>query len=325
MNAANLPAERTDALENVNVVGFDTMPTPAAVHAAAPLTEAAARTVEAGRAALRAILERSDRRPFVVVGPCSIHDPAAAMDYARRLKALADGSRGTAVHRDARVLREAAHLDRLEGMVNDPRMNDSFHIEEGIKPRAACWSISPNWGCPLAPRRSIRVPQYLGDLVTWNAIGARTTESQTHREMASGLSTPGRIQERHRRRADVAVNAILSVSRPHSFLGINAEGSTAIIRTRATARPHRPARRRRGPNYDSVTSTRGAGPAEGAAAGQHRGRLQPRQLAQGSLAAAAGADRLVHQIMEGNRSIVGMMLESHLHAGNQTIPADLRN
>ena len=89
MNAPDRPAERADALENVNVVGFDTMPTPASVHAAAPLTEAAARTVEAGRATLRAILERRDRRPFIVVGPCSIHDPAAALDYARRLKTLA--------------------------------------------------------------------------------------------------------------------------------------------------------------------------------------------------------------------------------------------
>jgi 3-deoxy-7-phosphoheptulonate synthase len=317
---------RDAALENINVLGFDTMPTPAVVHAAAPLTAAAARTVEAGRAALRAILERRDPRPFIVVGPCSIHDPAAALDYAARLKALA----GEVAEQLFIVMRVYFEKPRTstgwKGYVNDPRMDDSFHIEEGITAARRLLVELAELGLPTGSEALDPLsPQYLADLISWYAIGARTTESQTHREMASGLSTPVGFKNGTDGGLEVAVNAIQSAAHPHSFLGINAEGRTAIVRTRGNAYGHLVLRGGGGrPNYDTVSV-----------------KLAERSLQKARLPASIVIDcshanslkdptlqplvlmDCVHQIKEGSQAIVGMMIESHLHAGNQPIPANL--
>lgn len=313
------------SLENINVVGLDAMPTPAEVHAAAPLSEAAAQTVEHGRATLRAILERRDTRPFVVVGPCSIHDPAAALDYAHRLHALAHEVSDT-LFIVMRVYFEKPRTSTgWKGYINDPRMDDSFRIEEGIVAARRLLVQLAELGLPTGSEALDPLsPQYLADLISWYAIGARTTESQTHREMASGLSTPVGFKNGTDGGLEVAINAIHSAAHPHSFLGINADGRTAIVRTRGNAYGHLVLRGGGGrPNYDTVSVKL----AERA--------LLKAQLRAGIVVDCSHANSLkdpslqplvlmdcVHQIKEGAQGIVGMMLESHLHAGSQPIPAD---
>ena len=310
-------AARTAELENINVVGFDAMPTPADVHKAAPLTEAAAP---------QAADTAGDPRPFVVIGPCSIHDPAAALDYAGRLKALAEEVADT-LFVVMRVYFEKPRTSTgWKGFVNDPRMDDSFHIEEGIAAARRLLVALAELGLPTGSEALDPLsPQYLADLISWYAIGARTTESQTHREMASGLSTPVGFKNGTDGGLDVAVNAIRSAAHPHSFLGINTEGRTAIVRTRGNAYGHLVLRGGGGrPNYDTVSVKL----AERA--------LQAAKLPANIVVDCSHANSLkdpslqplvlmdcVHQIKEGSRAIVGMMLESHLHAGSQPIPADL--
>jgi 3-deoxy-7-phosphoheptulonate synthase len=321
----DLSQQELRLIDNINVVGMEPMPTPDEVGKAAPLTEAAARTVMAGRAALRAILERRDPRLFVVVGPCSIHDRAAAREYAARLKALAAGVAET-MFIVMRVYFEKPRTSTgWKGFINDPRMDDSFRIDEGIVQARSLLLELAESGLPTGSEALDPLsPQYLGDLISWYAIGARTTESQTHREMASGLSTPVGFKNGTDGGLEVAINAIRSAANPHSFLGINRSGRTTIVRTRGNAYGHLVLRGGGRPNYDTVSV-----------------RLAETALVKAKLPASIVVDcshansikdpalqplvfhDCVHQIIEGNRSIVGLMLESHLNAGNQTIPADL--
>jgi len=312
--------------ENLNVAAFDEMPSPDEMHARLPLTEKAAQTVLAGRRAIEAILDGRDRRLFVVVGPCSIHDPVAGLDYARRLKALADEVSGTM----AVVMRVYFEKPRTsvgwKGFINDPRMDDSFRVDEGME-RARRLLIDVNeLGLPAGTEALDPIgPQYYGDLISWAAIGARTSESQTHREMSSGLSAPVGFKNATDGDLDVAVNAILSAAGAHAFLGINGHGHTAIVRTRGNRYGHMVLRGGGGrPNFDtvSISLTEQA--------------LQKARLAQSIVVDCSHANSwkkpelqplvmrdVVHQIREGNRSVVGMMVESFLEQGSQAIPADL--
>ncbi len=312
-------------LENVNVSGFEDMPTPEAVHALVPLTGRGAATVAAGRAVVRGILDRADRRLLVVVGPCSIHDPAAALDYAGRLAALA-GAVADTLFVVMRVYFEKPRTSTgWKGYVNDPRMDDSFRVEEGILGARRLLAQFADMGLPAGTEAlDPLTPQYLGDLVSWYAIGARTTESQTHREMASGLSAPVGFKNSTDGGLDVAINAIRSAAGPHSFLGINWQGRPAVVRTSGNRHGHLVLRGGGGrPNYDTVSV-----------------RLAERALAAARLPANIVVDcahvnclkdhtlqplvfhDCVHQIVEGNTSIVGLMMESNLEAGQQSIPAD---
>ena len=311
---------------NVNVASQDVLATPTEIKRRVPLTERAERTVLEGRQAVERILDRRDHRFVVVVGPCSIHDPVAALDYARRLKALSDEVADTI----AVVMRVYFEKPRTttgwKGLINDPHMNDSFDIEHGLQLARKVLLDVNELGLPAGTEALDPIsPQYLGDLVAWSAIGARTTESQTHREMASGLSTPVGFKNGTDGGLQVAINALLSVSKPHSFLGINAEGNVAIVRTRGNGYGHIVLRGgSKGPNYDSVTIA-----------------LVEKELAKNRLPANIVVDcshansnkdpslqplvlqDVAAQIAEGNGSIVGAMIESHIHAGSQPIPADL--
>jgi 3-deoxy-7-phosphoheptulonate synthase len=312
---------------NVNVVSQDILATPEDVKRALPLTDRAELTVLESRHIVERILDRKDPRLMVVVGPCSIHDPAAAMDYARRLKELSDEV-GDTLFVVMRVYFEKPRTTTgWKGLINDPHMNDSFDVGFGLRLARKLLTDINELGLPAGTEALDPIsPQYLGDLVTWSAIGARTTESQTHREMASGLSTPVGFKNGTDGGLTVAVNALLSVSRPHSFLGINQQGQVAVFRTAGNRYGHIVLRGgSKGPNYDSVTIA-----------------LVEKELAKHKLPANIVVDcshansnkdhnlqplvmnDCVHQIMEGNQSIVGVMLESNIHAGNQTIPADLR-
>jgi 3-deoxy-7-phosphoheptulonate synthase len=221
-------------IDNINVSAFDAMPSPEEIHARLPLSPAAAGLVMNGREVLRNILDRRDRRLFVVVGPCSIHDPIAGLDYARRLKALADEV-SDSLYLVMRVYFEKPRTTTgWKGYINDPDMDDSFRVDQGMQKAREFLLELAEIGLPAGTEALDPIsPQYLGDLIAWTAIGARTTESQTHREISSGLSTPVGFKNGTNGDVAIAINAILSASRPHSFLGINGQGRTSIVRTRA--------------------------------------------------------------------------------------------
>ncbi len=313
-------------LINVNVLSQDLLPTPAQVKAKYPLTDSAMKQVFKGRQVVRDILNREDHRLFIVLGPCSIHDTEAALVYAEKLKKLADEVKDT-LYLVMRVYFEKPRTTvGWKGLINDPGMDDSFHIEKGLYKARKLLSDLVDMGLPTATEALDPItPQYLSDLISWTAIGARTTESQTHREMASGLSTPVGFKNGTDGSLQVAINALHSVSRPHHFLGINQDGQSAVYHTRGNAWGHVVLRGGGGtPNYDSVNiamcqkELEQAGLSANIVVDCSHGNsmkdysLQPLVL-----------DNCCNQILEGDQSIIGMMLESNLHEGNQPVPKDL--
>jgi 3-deoxy-7-phosphoheptulonate synthase len=313
-------------IDNINVTAFDPMPSPEEIHTRLPLSASAARLVMSGREVLRNILDRSDRRLFVVVGPCSIHDPVAGLEYARRLKALADEVSET-LYLVMRVYFEKPRTTTgWKGYINDPDMDDSFHVDQGMqKARTFLLELAELGLAAGTEALDPIAPQYLGDLISWTAIGARTTESQTHREISSGLSTPVGFKNGTNGDVGIAVNAILSASRPHSFLGINGQGRTSIVRTRGNRYGHLVLRGGDGrPNYDTVSVQMAEQALVKAglptnividcshANSYKKHDLQPLVMAD-----------VVNQVRLGNQSLVGMMIESNIVAGNQAIPEDL--
>jgi 3-deoxy-7-phosphoheptulonate synthase len=315
-----------DLLQNVNVASSDLLATPEEVKSRLPLTERAARTVLEARELLRAILERRDRRLFVVVGPCSIHDVAAARDYAQRLKALAGRVQSTLMPIMRVYFEKPRTTVGWKGLINDPDLDDSFHIEKGILVARELLLYIAELGLPAGTEALDPImPQYLSELITWTAIGARTTESQTHREMASGLSTPVGFKNGTDGALAASINALKSVRHPHHFLGITQQGQSAVFRTRGNGHAHLVLRGGGGrSNYDAVSiavaerelQTAGL-PATIVVDCSHGNSNKDPSLQ------PLVAENCIAQILDGNRSIVGLMLESHLKAGNQAIPKDL--
>ncbi|GAB3541853.1 3-deoxy-7-phosphoheptulonate synthase [Noviherbaspirillum agri] len=313
-------------IENVNVTSFDPMPTPEELHAQLPLTDAAGNVVMQAREALRNILDRKDPRMFVVVGPCSIHDPVAGLDYARRLKALQEEVKDTLLLVMRVYFEKPRTTTGWKGYINDPDMDDSFHIERGMANARKFLLDVCELGLPTATEALDPIsPQYLGDLIAWTAIGARTTESQTHREMSSGLSTPVGFKNGTDGDIGIAINAILSAAHPHSFLGINSQGRVAIVRTSGNRYGHVVLRGGDGrPNYDTVSVAmaeqalaKAKLPANIVVDCSHANsfknpELQPLVMAD-----------VVNQVRLGSKSLVGVMIESNIVAGKQSIPADL--
>ncbi|OEY67695.1 3-deoxy-7-phosphoheptulonate synthase [Marinobacter sp. X15-166B] len=313
-------------IDNVNVASQEPLITPKALKAELPLSPAAAKTVAEGRQAIYDILDRKDHRLFIVVGPCSIHDVKAAREYAEKLKALADEVSDTLLL----VMRVYFEKPRTtvgwKGLINDPHLNDTFDIEQGLHIGRRLLLDIAELGLPAATEALDPIsPQYLQDTISWSAIGARTTESQTHREMSSGLSVPIGFKNGTDGSLDVVVNAMQSVSYPHNFLGIDQEGRGTIIRTKGNAYGHAVLRGGGGkPNYDSVSVTLCEQALEKAG-------LRPSIMVDCSHANSSkdpGLQPLVmqditSQIVEGNTSIQGLMVESHLNWGNQPISANL--
>ena len=315
-----------DQLQNVNVISSDLLATPEEVKKRLPLTSRAGETVLKSRETIRAILERRDPRLFVVVGPCSIHDVAAAREYAARLKSLADKV-GSSMVLIMRVYFEKPRTTvGWKGLINDPDMDDSFHIEKGILIARELLLFVAELGLPAGTEALDPImPQYLSELITWTAIGARTTESQTHREMASGLSTPVGFKNGTDGALAASINALQSVRHPHHFLGITQQGQSAVFRTRGNGHAHVVLRGGGGrANYDAVSiavaerelTTAGL-PATIVVDCSHGNSNKDPSLQ------PLVAENCVTQIVDGNRSIVGLMLESHLKAGSQAIPKDL--
>ena len=241
-------------VHNINVASQNVLVTPQQLDQALPMSEQIKAVVNDSRQAIWDILDRKDPRLFVVVGPCSIHDTTAAMDYARRLKALADEVQDTLLI----VMRVYFEKPRTtvgwKGLINDPYLNDSFKIEDGLRIGRKLLLDILELGLPTSTEALDPIsPQYLQDLISWNAIGARTTESQTHREMASGLSAAVGFKNGTDGGLDVAMNALNSVAKPHRFLGINSQGQVSVYTTRGNAYGHVVLRGgSAGPNYDSV-------------------------------------------------------------------------
>ena len=313
-------------VHNINVDSQDILITPELLKSALPMSESIHDTLAASRKVIEDILDRQDPRVFVVVGPCSIHDPSAALEYARRLKILADELSDT-LYIVMRVYFEKPRTTvGWKGLVNDPHLDDSFRIEEGLHIARKLLLDILEIGLPTSTEALDPIsPQYLQDLISWTAIGARTTESQTHREMASGLSSAVGFKNGTDGGLTVATNALHSAAKAHRFLGINGQGQVSVFTTRGNAYGHIVLRGgTAGPNYDSMNiklcedALAKAGVSKNImvdcshANSSKQPELQPLVI-----------ENVANQILEGNTSIIGLMIESNLHAGNQDIPANL--
>lgn len=316
----------SSATENTNIASNDALLTPEQLKQELPLQGSALEAVQSARETIFSILDRKDPRLFLVVGPCSIHDPAAALDYANRLKELADRVQDT-LYIVMRVYFEKPRTSiGWKGLINDPHLDDSFKIEEGLRLGRKLLLDIVDIGLPASTEALDPIsPQYLQDVIAWSAIGARTTESQTHREMSSGLSSAVGFKNGTDGGLTVAVNAMQSVSSPHRFLGINKAGQVSVVTSKGNPYAHVVLRGgSAGPNYDSVHVA-----------------MCEQELEKGGVSrnimidcshANSGKDPdmqplvlkdLTHQILEGNGSIIGAMLESNINHGNQPIPTDL--
>jgi len=311
---------------NVNVAAKTILPTPAEVKAELPMKNAAEATVLHSRKTMENILDGHDPRLFVVVGPCSIHDVRAASEYAERLQGLAEEVADTLFLLMRVYFEKPRTTVGWKGLINDPYMDDSFQIEKGICIARELLLNLGERGLPAATEALDPImPQYMGELISWTAIGARTTESQTHREMASGLSTPVGFKNGTDGSLKVAINALESARQPHHFLGINQDGRTAVFQTRGNRYGHIVLRGGGGkPNYspDDVANSehalRNADLPERIVIDCSHANSNKDPARQAEVAADC-----VSQVAAGNMSICGMMLESNLQAGNQKIPADL--
>lgn len=315
-----------EKLNNLNVLSQEILATPEQIKKDLPLSDQARAMVVNGRNIIRNILDGSDKRLFIVVGPCSIHDTKAAHEYAERLKVLADEVSDTLVLIMRVYFEKPRTTVGWKGLINDPDMDDSFHIEKGLSlARKVLLDIADTGLFAATEALDPITPQYLSDLITWTAIGARTTESQTHREMSSGLSTPVGFKNGTDGSLEVAINALHSVSQPHHFLGINQSGECAVFRTKGNSHGHVVLRGGGGrPNYDSVNvklcedQLTEAGLAANIVVDCSHGNSMKDHNLQGLV-----LENCTNQILEGNKSIIGVMLESNLQAGNQSVPKNL--
>jgi len=319
----------THRINNVNIQSVTPLTTPYELRRHLPQTPATQRTVVRGRDTIARILDREDPRLLAIVGPCSIHDLKAATEYAQRLHALAEEV-ADALFVVMRVYFEKPRTALgWKGLINDPYLNESFRVDEGLHMARRFLIEASSLGLPVATEAlDPLTPQYIGDLISWTAIGARTSESQTHRELASGLSTPVGFKNATDGSIDVALNAIKSSQSPHHFLGFTEAGLPAVFATSGNPYPHLVLRGGKTPNHDAASvrraeaALRKAGlPAAILVDCSHgNSEKQPERQA-----------RVLHDILDqleaGPSAIVGFMLESFLEPGSQplaTDPAQLR-
>ena len=314
--------------QNLHVKEIVRLLPPRALKDEFPMTERANQTVVEGREVVKRILRREDPRLLVVVGPCSIHDLEGALEYARKLNCLREQLAG----QFSIVMRVYFEKPRTtigwKGLINDPHLDGSYDIETGLKKARRLLLQITGMGLPAATEfLDPIVPQYLADLVSWAAIGARTTESQTHREMASGLSMPVGFKNATDGSLQIAVDAMTSARTPHSFLGIDQDGVTSIIRT--TGNPHGHVVLRGGrleANYDpeSIAS---------AIVTLQKAGLPPVLMVDCSHANSGKQHArqeevwksVLHQRAAGNTALIGLMVESYLEEGSQPIPKRLED
>jgi 3-deoxy-7-phosphoheptulonate synthase len=309
-------------LENLNVEQQEVLITPEQLKARLPVSEDVREAVNGYRETVRNIVDRKDPRLLVVVGPCSIHDVEAAKEYAQRLKRLSDDIADQVFVVMRAYFEKPRSTIGWKGLINDPHLDDSFKVAEGLQIGRQLLLELSQMGLPLATEALDPItPQYMQDLISWSAIGARTTESQTHREMASGLSCPVGFKNGTDGSLGVAINALESVASPHRFLGISPTGQVSVIQTKGNAHGHVVLRGgSSGPNYspEHIQACEAALEKLGLTqsimvdcshANSNKDHRQQRNV----------VNSVSQQIAAGNRSITGLMIESHLHEGNQSI------
>ena len=316
----------TRPISDLHVVDTIPLPTPAEFEAELPIPPGVLDTVVRGRRAIEEILSGRDERLLLIAGPCSIHDERSAMEYAQRLAVLAREIEDRVLV----VMRVYFEKPRTtvgwKGLIYDPDLDGSFNIAAGLRRARQLLIEIGDLGLPTGTEFLDPIaPQYLADLISWVAVGARTTESQTHRQMASGLSMPVGFKNSTDGNIEVAVNALLSAREPHAFLGIDREGRTCTVQTSGNPYGHIVLRGGSdGPNYDSDTVGETYRQLEGAD-------LTPAVLVDCSHANSGKDHRrqsiafrdVIAQRAAGDAGIVGLMLESHLNEGNQSLGDDI--
>ena len=311
-------------LENINIESVTPLATPREMKTAIPLNAATIATVARGRETIEHILDGDDPRLIAVVGPCSIHNLKAAEEYAFKLKTLADEI-ADSIYVVMRVYFEKPRSSiGWKGLINDPFMNDTFHIEEGIRMARHFLFRVAEIGLPAGTELlDVLMPQYIGDLISWNVIGARTAEAQTHREIASGISTPVGFKNGTDGTLEGAINGIRSAMGPHHFLGVTEDGLPAVFSTTGNSYPHIVLRGGKRPNYDAASiaaceqALRDAHLPPNIIVDCSHGNSGKQPERQGPVLQA-----LLAQIEAGNRSIRGFMLESNLEGGAQPMDSD---
>jgi 3-deoxy-7-phosphoheptulonate synthase len=314
-----------EKLNDANICSIKPLVTPEHLKEDFPVSDALKDQIILNRKEIRNILEKKDKRMLAIVGPCSIHDPVAALEYATKLVALREKYKS----RLCIIMRVYFEKPRTalgwRGLILDPDLDDSYKLEKGLRQARKLLLEINNLGLPAGSEiLDPIVPQYISDLISWAAIGARTTESQTHRELTSGLSMPVGFKNGTDGSMDVAINGIHSAQHPHSFIGIDKKGQTCVLSTAGNKTGHPILRGgKRGPNYyeEIIEDTEELLIKEGLrpvvlidCSHENSGKKYYRQ------------ERVMNSIMDqrsrGRDSIVGFMLESNIHEGKQSIPED---
>ncbi len=312
-------------IENLNIIAEEPIITPDELKRQYPLSDDITKTILDGQNTVKRILHKKDKRLLVVVGPCSIHDITAAKEYAQKLKKLADEVSDT-LYLVMRVYFEKPRTTvGWQGLINDPYLDNSCNVEDGLKMARELLLSVAKLGLPAAGEAlDIVTPQYIQDLFSWTAIGARTTESQSHRNMASGLSSVVGFKNGTKGSIDIAINARESVAAPHNFVSINPEGKVAVVKTKGNPNSHIILRGGKEPNYSAQHLA--SYEAELKKAG-----LEPRIMIDCSHANSGKKacnqsivlNDIARQINNGNQSIMGVMIESNLNFGNQKLTEDI--
>ena len=314
-----------NTIHNKNIHRLDLLTTPEALKIKVPLTEKSAKTVIQGRNTIQRILDGKDERTLIIAGPCSIHDIDSAKEYAHRLKKLHDELS------DKLFIVMRAYFEKprtsvgWKGLINDPNLDGSNDMNLGLYKARELLAWIAELGLPTATEALDPVtPQYIADLISWSAVGARTTESQTHREMASGLSMPVGFKNSTDGSLSAAVNAIISAQSPHTFIGIDNGGNTALLHTTGNPYSHIILRGGKKPNYDSASVE--------ACIKQLKQANRPPLIIIDAIHGNSSKDfkkqpmvakSVMEQISSDNQAIKGIMLESHLVEGNQSLSENL--
>jgi 3-deoxy-7-phosphoheptulonate synthase len=312
--------------DDLRIAGLRPLIPPAILMEELPIGERSSETVARGRSQISAILRGDDDRLMVVVGPCSVHDPEAALEYATRLQKVADRTAADLLVVMRVYFEKPRTIVGWKGMINDPRLDESFRINEGLRKARRFLLDIAELGLPAGSEFLDPIsPQFIADLVSWGAIGARTSESQVHRELASGLSMPVGFKNGTDGSVQAAIDAIKSAAHPHHFLSVTKQGVAAIVETCGNHDCHLILRGgNSGPNYDAETLAR-------VAVALGRAGLPDRVVVDCSHAnsdkdparQAEVARDVAEQVASGNRGLIGAMLESFLEEGRQEVRPDV--
>ncbi|KAJ2956303.1 hypothetical protein NQZ79_g7832 [Umbelopsis isabellina] len=312
-------------MEDLRVSSYNALLTPAYVHEEFPMSQRAKETVWMGRQICADILRKKDDRLIVIVGPCSIHDIDAGLEYCRRLKPVADRLGGELLIMMRTYFEKPRTTVGWKGLINDPDINGSFNINKGLRIARGFLCQVTDYGMPVASELLDTIsPQYLADLISWAAIGARTTESQLHRELASGVSFPLGFKNGTDGNINIAVDAIRAAAAPHHFLGVASNGTLALTNTKGNSHCHVILRGGNdGPNYEKKYIE------------QTRTQLNKAKLPLNIMVDCSHGNsskkhtnqpivssNLAQQIAGGDDTICGLMIESNINGGRQDVPAE---